>query len=85
MGDLRLSSPPYNMSICLTAIPVRCRRSQSPISKETPVYIREPQGKAEPTIQELETVILSGKAYTMGLLKCLKFLKMKKTVELINQ
>ncbi|KAL6620960.1 hypothetical protein U3516DRAFT_746338, partial [Neocallimastix sp. 'constans'] len=51
MGDLRLSSPPYNMSIYLTAILVRCRRSQSPISKETPVYIREPQGKAEPTIR----------------------------------
>jgi len=54
--DLRLSSPPYNMSICLTAIPVRCRRSQSPISKETPVYIREPQGKAEPTIRHITSL-----------------------------
>ncbi|KAG4106697.1 hypothetical protein H8356DRAFT_922679, partial [Neocallimastix lanati (nom. inval.)] len=36
----------------LTAIPVRRRRSQLPISKETPYRstLRDPRGKAEPTI-----------------------------------
>ena len=57
-------SPPYvNMGVCLTAIQIR---SQLPISKETPYRstVRDPQGKAEPTIggllaipEELETVI----------------------------
>ncbi|KAG4100161.1 hypothetical protein H8356DRAFT_1346062 [Neocallimastix lanati (nom. inval.)] len=39
--------------------------------------LRDPQGKAEPTIggflailEELETVVLSDKAYAMELLKC---------------
>ncbi|KAG4095275.1 hypothetical protein H8356DRAFT_945425, partial [Neocallimastix lanati (nom. inval.)] len=36
----------------LTAIPVRRRRSQLPIRKETPYRstLRDPRGKAEPTI-----------------------------------
>ncbi|KAG4090497.1 hypothetical protein H8356DRAFT_1053110, partial [Neocallimastix lanati (nom. inval.)] len=36
----------------LTAIPVRRRRSQLPISKETPYrsILHDPRGKAEPTI-----------------------------------
>ncbi|KAG4094939.1 hypothetical protein H8356DRAFT_1427411 [Neocallimastix lanati (nom. inval.)] len=47
--------------------------------KETPYRstLCHPQGKAEPTIggilaipEELETVILSDKAYVMGFLKC---------------
>ncbi|KAL6605735.1 hypothetical protein U3516DRAFT_757163 [Neocallimastix sp. 'constans'] len=50
---------------------VRCQRSQLPISKETPSRstLPDPKGKAEPTIVELETVILSDKAYAMGFLK----------------
>ncbi|KAG4104585.1 hypothetical protein H8356DRAFT_926707, partial [Neocallimastix lanati (nom. inval.)] len=49
----------------LTAIPVRRRRSQLSISKETPYRstLRDPRGKAEPTIggvlaipEELDTV-----------------------------
>ncbi|KAG4107021.1 hypothetical protein H8356DRAFT_921842, partial [Neocallimastix lanati (nom. inval.)] len=49
----------------LTAIPVRRRRSQLPISKETPYRstLHDPRGKAEPTIgdvlaipEELDTV-----------------------------
>ncbi|KAG4098265.1 hypothetical protein H8356DRAFT_939138, partial [Neocallimastix lanati (nom. inval.)] len=65
----------------LTAIPVRCQRSQLPISKETPSRstLPDPKGKAEPTIGgvlaipvELETVILSDKAYAMGFLKVLE-------------
>ncbi|KAG4084414.1 hypothetical protein H8356DRAFT_966384 [Neocallimastix lanati (nom. inval.)] len=60
------------MDVCLTVIPVRRRRSQLPISKETPYKstLQDPQGKAEPTIggvhaipEELETVILSDKAF----------------------
>ncbi|KAG4102633.1 hypothetical protein H8356DRAFT_1420911 [Neocallimastix lanati (nom. inval.)] len=48
-------------------------------AKETPCRstLRDPQGKAEPTIggvlaipEELETVILSDKAYAIGFLKC---------------
>ncbi|KAG4094232.1 hypothetical protein H8356DRAFT_1695124 [Neocallimastix lanati (nom. inval.)] len=67
------------MGVCLTAIPVRSRCSQLPISKETPYRstLRDPQGKVEPTIggflaipEELEAVILSDKAYAMGFLKC---------------
>ncbi|KAG4103587.1 hypothetical protein H8356DRAFT_1362831 [Neocallimastix lanati (nom. inval.)] len=57
-------SPPYNMGICLTAIANRSTLS-------------DPQGKLEPTIghvlaipEELGTVILSDKAYAMGILKC---------------
>ncbi|KAG4086070.1 hypothetical protein H8356DRAFT_963244, partial [Neocallimastix lanati (nom. inval.)] len=55
----------------LTAIPVRRRPSQLPISKETPYRstLRDPQRKAEPAIgdvlaiqEELETVILSDKS-----------------------
>ncbi|KAG4095749.1 hypothetical protein H8356DRAFT_944276, partial [Neocallimastix lanati (nom. inval.)] len=60
-----------------TAIPVRRRRSKLPISKET---IEAPYAilkrKAEPTIggvlailEELDTIILSDKAYAMGFLK----------------
>ena len=45
-------SPPYNMGLCLIVIPVRRRRSQLPISKETPYIstLSDPQRKAEPTI-----------------------------------
>ena len=65
------------MGVYLIVIPVRRRRSQLPISKETPYRstLRDPQGKAEPTIggvlaipEELETVSLSDKAYVMGIL-----------------
>ncbi|KAG4089169.1 hypothetical protein H8356DRAFT_1719967, partial [Neocallimastix lanati (nom. inval.)] len=68
-----------NIGVCLTAIPVRCRPSQLLINKETPYRraLRDPQGKLEPIIggviaipEELETVILSDKAYAMGFLKC---------------
>ncbi|KAL6621112.1 hypothetical protein U3516DRAFT_746190 [Neocallimastix sp. 'constans'] len=52
------------MGVCLTAIPKHS--------------IRDPQGKAEPTIgdvlaipEELETIILSDKAYTMGFFMCI--------------
>ncbi|KAG4108691.1 hypothetical protein H8356DRAFT_918484, partial [Neocallimastix lanati (nom. inval.)] len=50
-----------------------------PLSKETPYRstLRDPQGKADPAIggvlaipKELDTVILSDKAYAMGFLKC---------------
>ncbi|KAG4095288.1 hypothetical protein H8356DRAFT_1323373 [Neocallimastix lanati (nom. inval.)] len=39
------------MGVCLTVIPVRRRRSQLPISKETPYRntLCDPQGKAEST------------------------------------
>jgi len=62
------------MDVCLTAIPVRRQRSQLPKSKETPYRstLHDPQEKAKPTIggilaipEELETVILSDKAYAM--------------------
>ncbi|KAG4091415.1 hypothetical protein H8356DRAFT_1051768, partial [Neocallimastix lanati (nom. inval.)] len=65
----------------LTTIPVRRRRSQLPISKETPYRstLRDSQGKAESTIggvlaipEELETVILSDKAYALGFFKVLE-------------
>ncbi|KAG4092218.1 hypothetical protein H8356DRAFT_951326, partial [Neocallimastix lanati (nom. inval.)] len=68
----------------LTAIPVQRRCSQLHINKETPYRspLRDPQGKAEPIIggvltipEELETVILSDKAYTIGFLKCKKYRK----------
>ncbi|KAG4106831.1 hypothetical protein H8356DRAFT_1340553 [Neocallimastix lanati (nom. inval.)] len=60
-------SPPYiNMGVCLTAIPYRNT-------------LRDSQGKVELTIghllaipEELETVIISDKAYEMGILKNLK-------------
>ncbi|KAG4095738.1 hypothetical protein H8356DRAFT_1361441 [Neocallimastix lanati (nom. inval.)] len=55
----RLLSPPY---VNMSAIPYRSA-------------LRDPQGKAEPTIEELETIILSDKAYAMGFLKCLKYRK----------
>ncbi|KAL6617664.1 hypothetical protein U3516DRAFT_748316 [Neocallimastix sp. 'constans'] len=62
------------MGVCLTVIPVRHRSSHLPISKETPYRstLRDSQEKVEPTIggvlaipEELETVILSDKAYPM--------------------
>ncbi|KAG4104204.1 hypothetical protein H8356DRAFT_1351232 [Neocallimastix lanati (nom. inval.)] len=72
--------------VCLTTIPVRRRHSQrescispsciSPgcISTIKKLQYRsslcDPQGKAELTIEELETAILSDKAYAMGSLKC---------------
>ncbi|KAL6631533.1 hypothetical protein U3516DRAFT_737674 [Neocallimastix sp. 'constans'] len=63
-------SPTYvNMGVCLTAIPLRPKKFQY---RST---LCDPQGKAEPTIgglfaipEELETVILSDKAYAMGFL-----------------
>ncbi|KAG4085561.1 hypothetical protein H8356DRAFT_1739913, partial [Neocallimastix lanati (nom. inval.)] len=66
------------IGVCLTAKPVCLRSSQFPISKETSYRstLCDPQGKAEPTIggllaipEELETVILSDKAYAI-FLKC---------------
>ena len=78
-------SPPYvNMGVCLTVIQVRHRSSHLPISKETPYRstLRDSQEKVEPTIggvlaipEELETVILSDKAYPMGFVMCQKYRK----------
>ncbi|KAL6628695.1 hypothetical protein U3516DRAFT_739447 [Neocallimastix sp. 'constans'] len=62
------------------------------VCKETPYRstLRDPQGKAEPAIgsvlaipEELETVILSDKAYAMGFLKCQKY--RKHTCEYFNK
>ncbi|KAG4095847.1 hypothetical protein H8356DRAFT_1426837 [Neocallimastix lanati (nom. inval.)] len=60
-------------------IDTKCDRNNTINFKETPYRstLRDPQGKAEPAIgnvlaipEELETVILSDKAYAMGFLKC---------------
>ncbi|KAG4099825.1 hypothetical protein H8356DRAFT_936266, partial [Neocallimastix lanati (nom. inval.)] len=65
----------------LIAIPVRRRRSQLPIRKETPYRstLRDPQGKAEPTIggvlaipEELETVNPLKQGLHNGILKVLE-------------
>ncbi|KAL6612569.1 hypothetical protein U3516DRAFT_751934 [Neocallimastix sp. 'constans'] len=64
-------SPLYvNMGLLLTAIPVRPKKLQY---RST---LRDPHWKAEPLIshllvipEELDTVILSDKAYAMGFLK----------------
>ncbi|KAG4098557.1 hypothetical protein H8356DRAFT_1327425 [Neocallimastix lanati (nom. inval.)] len=64
-------SPLYvNMGLLLTAIPVRPKKLQYRS------ILRDPHWKAEPLIrhllvipEELDTVILSDKAYAMGFLK----------------
>ncbi|KAL6602493.1 hypothetical protein U3516DRAFT_759752 [Neocallimastix sp. 'constans'] len=61
------------MGICLTVIPITVSTLTIPHKQRNSnieALYSILKGKAEPTTEELETVILSDKAYAMGFLKC---------------